>query len=308
VAALRATAQQEWARDARDQAMTSIMAALKLKPGDADTSRLATGFVRQMAERSSNAASAARSAGAPDTAGSPFDTARRRVQDAAALERAGKPDQSVRAYGDALDLFAKAIATAKATSPAGATPPAPTTAAPAGTATASTNAAAGTSAAGAAAPTPTPPPALRTAAPPPVVETPPPAPAPAPTPVVPAPPPPVSASVTNAARAAAEESAVRQVLQRYRNGYESLSASAVQAVYPGINATALADVFKLYSSLKQDLEIDRVEVEGQTAIVTGSVTTAPVVKTGRAAPKKSKAVFRLRKTGDAWLIQDVSLK
>jgi hypothetical protein len=310
VAALRATAQQQWARDNRDQAMAAVSSALKLKPSDAETSRLASGFVRQMSERASKAASAARNAGAPDSPGSALDNGRRRVRDAAGLEREGKPDQSIRAYGDALDLFAKAIATA--TGPGGATPPAPTTGAPTGTATASTNAA-GTSAAGGGPPIPTP--SVVRPAPVPV-EAPPPAAAPSPTPAAPtpaaptpaAPAPTTPANVTSAARVAAEESAVRQVLQRYRSGYESLSASAVQAVYPGINVTALADVFKLYSSLKQDLEIDRVEIDGQTATVTGSVTTAPVVKTGRAAPKKSKAVFRLRKTGDAWLIQDVSLK
>jgi len=317
VAALRATAQQQWARDARDQAMTSIMAALKLKPGDADASRLATGFVRQMAERSSNAAAAARSAGAPDTAGSPFDTARRRVQDAAASERAGKPDQSVRAYGDALDLFAKAIATAKATSPAGATPPAPTTGAPAGTATASTNAAAGsTSAAGGGAPIATPP--VTRPAPPVPVEAPPPAAAPtpapaAPTPATPTPATPSPAAPTNvtsaAAMAAAEESAVRQVLQRYRSGYESLNAKAVQAVYPGIPAQKLDDTFKLYSSLKQEIAIDRVGVDRQTATVTATVTTAPTPKNGKPiTPQKSKAVFSLKKSGDTWLIQDVSFK
>ena len=100
---------------------------------------------------------------------------------------------------------------------------------------------------------------------------------------------------------------MRQVVQRYRSGYEGLSAAAVQAVYPRINAKLLQDVFKGYSSLKYDVAIDRVEFtpDGQTATATGTITDAPVVKTGKATMQRRRAVFTLRKNGDGWLIQDV---
>ena len=88
-----------------------------------------------------------------------------------------------------------------------------------------------------------------------------------------------------------------------------MNAKAVQAVYPGIPAQKLADTFKLYASLKQEIEIDRVGVDRQTATVTASVTTAPTPKSGKPiTPQKSKAVFSLKKSGDNWLIQDVSFK
>jgi hypothetical protein len=277
--------------------MTTLAAGLQLKPGDAEISRLSTGFIRQMSERSANAATAARNAGAPDSPGSPFDDARRRIRDAVAFERAGSADQSVRAYDDAINLFAKAIASAKVAVPGRANTPAPQPP-PTGTVA---SADAGTNANTAAGRATTPPPAVE--------------PAPAPPPAVspaPAPPPPAlpAGNAANAANLVAEESAVRQTLQRYRDAYQSMSAAAVQAVYPRIDARKLQDVFKLYTSLRQDLEIDRVEVapDGQTATVTGTVITAPVVKTGRAAPQRSKALFRLKKNGDIWLIQDVSLK
>jgi hypothetical protein len=88
-----------------------------------------------------------------------------------------------------------------------------------------------------------------------------------------------------------------------------LNAAAVKAVYPSIDAGALAEAFKQYVSLTQDLQIDRIDIapNRHSATVTGSITNAPVVTTGKATPQRRSATFRLRKSGDSWLIQEVRL-
>jgi hypothetical protein len=149
------------------------------------------------------------------------------------------------------------------------------------------------------------PPAASPTAPPPAVTTPPPR---APVAI-----PPPNAAPTSASSLAAEETAIRQVLQRYRAGYEGLNSAEVKAVYPGLSDQALeklAATFKQYTSLKQEIEIDRVDIspDGQTANVTAEVTTAPIVRMGRVTPQRSKAHFLLKKSGDVWLIQDVNMR
>jgi hypothetical protein len=106
-----------------------------------------------------------------------------------------------------------------------------------------------------------------------------------------------------------DDSAIRDALQRYRSGYESLDAAAVQSVYPGIDARALAAVFREYVSLTQSIQIDRIDIapDGRTATVIGAVTTAPVVRTGRASPQRRNAIFMLRKRAGTWMIESVKL-
>jgi ketosteroid isomerase-like protein len=295
VANLLSTARQQWRRDDRSGAMTSLASASKLKPTDAEIPRVSRGFIQEMADRASNAATAARNATAPDGPGTPFADGRKRQQEAQQLERTGKFADSVRTYGEAIDLFAKALITGRPAVAARGTPPPgtpPPTSPPPGTPPPTTNA--GTPTSGRATPPIADPP------PPPVaVVTPPP-----PPPVVATPPPSAPATVVN------EEAAIRQVIQRYQAAYESRNAQAAKAVNPSIDARKLADTFKDYTSLKYEIQISRVDVntDGQSASVAGTVTSQPTAKTGTPKPSKSNAVFRLRKSGDGWLIQDVTFR
>jgi ketosteroid isomerase-like protein len=106
-----------------------------------------------------------------------------------------------------------------------------------------------------------------------------------------------------------DEAAVRQVIDRYEQALASLDPAAVRAVYPTVNVRALATQMAAYSSLRNDIQVARVQLgnNGQTALVTGSLTSAPVLKaTGREIPPQRRpATIQLRKTGDTWLIQDV---
>jgi hypothetical protein len=282
--------------------MASLASASKLKPGDADIFRVSRGFIREMSDRASNAATAARNAGAPDAAGSPFADARRRQQDAGQLERAGKLEDTVRAYGDAIDLFAKALVSGRL--PVAGRGPTPPSTPQSSTSPSNTTA----STAGSVSPTPpagraTPPlaePVAPTPAPPVAAVTPP---APTPTPASP-PPPAAPTTVVN------DDAAIRQTLQRYQAAYEGLNPAGAKALNPGLDVRKLTDTFKQYTSLKYDIQIGRVEInrDGQSASVAATVTSMPMVKTGPPPTTRSNAVFRMRKTGDAWLIQDVSFK
>jgi len=298
--------------------MATLASALKLIPSDAPTIRMARGYLAEMAERANRAATEARASGADVGNDSLYAQGRRRQQEAAALDRAGKFQESEKSYEDALALFAQAFAAVNLTRVSTPSTPPPPKEQPAP----NPQTPVGVSAGGrVTTPTPTEPPSNPTAgrptpaaggqpAPgsPPVTAAPSPAPSPPP-PSNPAPQPqPPPQPPAGAGGVAAEEVAVRQVIERYRTAYENLNVSALQAVYPSINARRLEDVFKQYTSLKQVLEIERVEVDGAAATATGVVTQTPVVKTGKPQTTRQRAVFRLRKVGNAWIIQDVSFR
>ncbi len=98
---------------------------------------------------------------------------------------------------------------------------------------------------------------------------------------------------------------IRQLLQNYSDALESLKPDAVQAVYPSVDTRALTTAFRDYQRLDQSITINRIDLapDGQRATVVATVTTAPVVKTGRASPVTRTVTYTLRKQGDRWLIE-----
>ena len=104
---LRRTARQQWAGNQRNQAMTTLASAEKLKPRDAGVTALTREFIADMAARAAKAAMAARDAGAAVTTVD-FAEGLKRQQEALRLDRTGKPQESVRAYAEAIDLFESA--------------------------------------------------------------------------------------------------------------------------------------------------------------------------------------------------------
>jgi hypothetical protein len=100
--------------------------------------------------------------------------------------------------------------------------------------------------------------------------------------------------------------AVVQVLQQYAKAQESLSVEAVRSLYPNVDARLLANTFRDYASLKQEISVDGVELssDGQTATVKAAVTTAPVVKTGRQPAATTRNItFVLSRRENSWIIQ-----
>jgi hypothetical protein len=108
--------------------------------------------------------------------------------------------------------------------------------------------------------------------------------------------------------AADETQQLLRVLQQYKTAYESLDAKAVAAVYPSVNVARLQAAFDQFSNLSYDIQvhIDGINIDGQTATVTGTETMRPVSRSVRAQPKTTTAVFTMRRSGTSWTIQSVS--
>jgi len=101
------------------------------------------------------------------------------------------------------------------------------------------------------------------------------------------------------------DAAVRRVLEAYRNAYEALDARAAAAVYPNVDARALARAFSGLNS--QTLEFGRCEVTpigGDRARATCDGRAAFVPKVGSQTPRMEprRWTFTLQRDGEAWRI------
>ena len=108
--------------------------------------------------------------------------------------------------------------------------------------------------------------------------------------------------------AADETQQLLQVLQRYKNAYESLDANAVAAVYPSVNVSSLKSAFDQFSKMSYDVKVhvDGIKIDGQMATVTATETIRPVSKSVRADPRTATAVFTMRRSGTSWIIQSIA--
>ncbi|MGB7218235.1 MAG: protein kinase [Vicinamibacterales bacterium] len=106
---------------------------------------------------------------------------------------------------------------------------------------------------------------------------------------------------------AIDEAAIRQTLQRYEQALASLDPAAVRAVYPSVDTRGLASQFATYSSFKNEIQVARIRIGAnrQTAIATGFVTSAPVLKAGGPEMTQRRPMtFLFWKAGDSWLIEE----
>jgi hypothetical protein len=132
--------------------------------------------------------------------------------------------------------------------------------------------------------------------------------------VAPIPPPStvVLRSAPAAAPAAATErarhvAAINEVLSRYVRAYDALDANAAAAVWPSVDAPALARVFSRIR--EQDLEfkaclIDLVQ-NSATADCTGTLQYVPRVGKSALRTEHRSWQFKLDRTGEAWRIAGV---
>ncbi len=153
--------------------------------------------------------------------------------------------------------------------------------------------------------------------------------APPPTPPPPAPPPAaieavtalgagapdlVSAVATDARltvpEAVLDERRVQATLRRYEAAYTRLDAGAAKAVWPTVDARALARAFNGLES--QDLEFDQcdLEVRGVEASALCSGRATWVARVGSKTPRTEARAwaFRLRKVGDDWQILGADIR
>jgi hypothetical protein len=113
-----------------------------------------------------------------------------------------------------------------------------------------------------------------------------------------------------AVAARTEQNGIQQVLGRYRSAYERLDADAAQAVWPSVDARALARAFDSLAS--QELAFDNCEVnvagETATAQCRGSARFKAKIGGREARLESREWVFQLRKAADGWKIQTAQTK
>jgi hypothetical protein len=97
---------------------------------------------------------------------------------------------------------------------------------------------------------------------------------------------------------------VDRTLQRYRTAYDRLDARLAQAVYPGIDGSALARAFDGLESQSIRFDACDVAVEGDAATATCRGTSRYVPKIGSREPRLEARVwtFTLQKADGAWMI------
>ena len=140
-----------------------------------------------------------------------------------------------------------------------------------------------------------------------------PTPAPAPTIATPLPVQavPVNAVVTDSPppalipRAVNERALVEETLNKYRWAYNRLDAQSAQAVYPAVNANALARAFDALQSQSLQFDECEIDVRGGVASATCRGSSRYVPKIGNRDPHIEPRVwdFTLKKDGTDWQIE-----
>jgi hypothetical protein len=123
--------------------------------------------------------------------------------------------------------------------------------------------------------------------------------------VIAATPTPAAAAPVVAAVVDDDAAQVGAVLQKYRTAYERLDAGLVQAVWPGVNETALARAFQGLESQSVTFKACDVQLRGLTAAVVCTGSTRYVPKVGSHEPHVQPLAwnFTLRKNASEWKIE-----
>ncbi len=103
---------------------------------------------------------------------------------------------------------------------------------------------------------------------------------------------------------------IRRAIERYRAAYERLDVSAAQAVWPRVDAGALARAFNSLSSQKLSFESCAIVVSGTSADAncSGRSTVVPKIGGGSESARRTWQ-FRLREADrDEWVIQSATVK
>ncbi len=138
---------------------------------------------------------------------------------------------------------------------------------------------------------------------------------PLPPPVATAPPPQVASANTVAndlpapavvPRGPDDRALVEEALGRYRRAYNRLDARSAQAVYPAVNAPALARAFDGLQSQSIEFDECNINVRGAAASVTCRGSSRYVPKIGSRDPRVEPRVwdFTLRKDAGSWKIEN----
>jgi hypothetical protein len=100
---------------------------------------------------------------------------------------------------------------------------------------------------------------------------------------------------------------VQSVLERYRQAYSTLNASALPAVWPTVNASALARAFNQLEAQRFDFDNCQIEISGPLARAICTGTANFITKVGSKAPRveSRRWTFQLSQAKGSWIIDRV---
>ena len=248
-------------------------------PASAALARAVVDTVRETVLHARDSAAAAGGA-ASDT----YRAGEEQLARANRLAAAGQPLESLRAFWRASDLYERAAAT----------PPPPVATAPDPSPATAPSVVIASAALPAMTPEPVPPP-----------------PAAPSTPLVPAPAERRSSAAPPPVPPRSEAQDVLDTLARYDAAFESLSLSAVLAVFPSLGRQEVEDLrrtFEDMSSYELEIRDPRVDVAGDTAAVHATVARRMSLRVGRQMSVDVPTEFRLRRSGGQWVIVGVTAR
>jgi hypothetical protein len=102
---------------------------------------------------------------------------------------------------------------------------------------------------------------------------------------------------------------VHATLERYRSAYQRLDASAARAVWPSVDAGALARAFGSLSSQQLWFDGCTIDVSGSAANATCTGQSRVVPKIGGGSETSRRTwQFTLRQSGRDWVIEKATVK
>ena len=116
---------------------------------------------------------------------------------------------------------------------------------------------------------------------------------------------PEAAAFNTPVAARTEQSQIQQTLGQYRSAYQRLDAGAARAVWPSVDARALARAFDSLTSQELAFDSCSFEIAGgaATAICTGSASYTPKIGNREPRLESRQWTFQLRKDGEGWKIE-----
>jgi eukaryotic-like serine/threonine-protein kinase len=228
----------------------------------------------------------AREAAAAGASTSTYRSAEDQLARANRLSANGRMAESLRAFWQAADLFAKTSPAPAAAAPS-AVPPGPQTPATVSAAPAVAN------------------PPLETVAAAPSQGS------PAPVTPAPAPAPPPERPVATAPAPPPDNQAIVDTLRRYDAAYRALDIAALLRVFPSLGrqqVDQLRRTFEGMASYEMDTRAGRVDIAGDTATVRATVTRRLTPRVGAPFASEDATEFRLRRAGNGWVIESVAAR
>jgi ketosteroid isomerase-like protein len=111
--------------------------------------------------------------------------------------------------------------------------------------------------------------------------------------------------------ARSEGAAVTSVIRQYQDAYARLDAAAVLALWPTMPASQANQLRQSFAGAREyDMQLSggNISISGETATASYSGRVAFTPKVGRASAVNVDVRFRLRRTGDAWIIEAIDTK